>query len=403
MRVHDQCFKCGYCDTKLDKNSCKLKQNRLCCEKCIYLKEFIPFVPKIQDEQEPVPEEPDEKDIKQNGEAPGETTEEGGPPLDPAEADELAKELNHLQNAEIDSDDGGDEEIDEIFKDEKDKDKKKEGTKEKREDPIMWTKGGLLGVGAFGKVYEAINNKTGALIAVKQVTLEDDPNSETALELQNEINLMRKLRHKHIVQLLGIERQASTLSILMEFVPGKSLDSLLQRFGPLAEDVTSGYTKQILLALEYCHSKRVVHRDIKGKNILVDTNSCLKLADFGSAKAFHNREGKGTPGRTYNYTPLWTAPEVLLGDYDTKVDIWSLGCVIIEMTTAKPPWSEQNFENPFRALYHIGNSGAIPKLPENLSESGLEFIRLCLQRDPEKRPSASELLKHRWVENTKVD
>jgi serine/threonine protein kinase len=134
----------------------------------------------------------------------------------------------------------------------------------------------------------------------------------------------------------------------------------------------------------------------------VDQTGCLKLADFGSAKAFHNRESKAAPGRTYNYTPLWTAPEVLLGDYDTKVDIWSLGCVIIEMTSAKPPWSEQNFENPFRALYHIGNSGAIPKLPDHLSETAIEFLHLCLQRDPEKRASASDLLKHRWLEGVKL-
>jgi len=223
---------------------------------------------------------------------------------------------------------------------------------------------------------------------------------------------MRKLRHRNIVQLLGTERSGHTLSILMEYVPGKSLDSILSRYGSLQEDVICNYTKQILLALEYCHSKRVVHRDIKGKNILVDQTGCLKLADFGSAKAFHNellpaassaqkQDGKA-PSSTYNYTPLWTAPEVLHGDYDTKVDVWSLGCVIIEMATAKSPWAEQNFENPFRALYHIGNSGAIPKLPDTLSETGLEFLHLCLQRDPEKRSSASELLKHRWLETVKL-
>jgi len=262
----------------------------------------------------------------------------------------------------------------------------------------------LIGVGAFGKVYEAMNVKTGELIAVKQVTIEESSKEagEAMLELQNEIMLMRKLKHKNIVQLLGTERQGSTLSILMEYVPGKSLDSILTRYGSLAEDVICNYTKQILLALEYCHTKRVVHRDIKGKNILVDQTGCLKLADFGSAKAFHSRDEKAAPGRTYNYTPLWTAPEVLLGDYDTKVDIWSLGCVIIEMASAKPPWSEQNFENPFRALYHIGNSDAIPKIPDNLSETGLEFVLRCLQRDPDKRGSASELMKHRWLENVKL-
>jgi serine/threonine protein kinase len=89
---------------------------------------------------------------------------------------------------------------------------------------------------------------------------------------------------------------------------------------------------------------------------------------------------KDAPSVNYNYTPLWTAPEVLVGDYNAKVDIWSLGCVIIEMASAKPPWSEENFENPFRALYHIGNSNSIPKIPDTLSEIAKDLVRLCLQR-----------------------
>jgi len=396
MRVHESCFKCGYCDSKLDKVTCKLKKDRLCCDKCIYLKEFIPYVPKREETQADfVPDDsvPVEKENKTgNGEPVDDGTNLDGLAISGTGDGDEFEDLVGDGGGEEDDEDGED-----IFTEEKDK-----KGKEKKEETIQWRKGGLIGVGAFGKVYEAMNSKTGELIAVKQVTLEDDTNSESAKELQNEIQLMRKLRHRNIVQLLGTERVGSTLSILMEYVPGKSLDSILGRYGQLAEDVTCNYTKQILLALEYCHSKRVVHRDIKGKNILVDQTGCLKLADFGSAKAFHNRESKAAPGRTYNYTPLWTAPEVLLGDYDTKVDVWSLGCVIIEMTTAKPPWSEQNFENPFRALYHIGNSGAIPKLPDHLSEAGLEFILLCLQRDPEKRASASELLKHRWLEGVKL-
>jgi len=246
-----------------------------------------------------------------------------------------------------------------------------------------------------------MNTKTGEQFAVKQVTLEDS-NPEAMQEIQNEIMLMKELRHRNIVRLLGTERNGPTLSILMEYVPGKSLDSILSRYGSLHEDIIRGYTKQILLALEYCHNKHVVHRDIKGKNILVDLTGSLKLADFGSAKAFQSNKERVAPGHTYNYTPLWTAPEVLLGDYNNKVDIWSLGCVIIEMASAKPPWAEQNFENPFRALYHIGSSGAIPKLPDTLSESALEFLHLCLQRDPDKRLSATELLKHKWLEGIKV-
>jgi serine/threonine protein kinase len=142
------------------------------------------------------------------------------------------------------------------------------------------------------------------------------------------------------------------MNILMEYVPGSSLDAILQKFGALDEQVIRTYTRQLLEALNYCHGNRIIHRDIKGKNILVDTHGTLKLADFGSAKQFV--EAKAAPSLNYNYTPLWTAPEVLIGDYTYKIDIWSLGCVIIEMATAKQPWDEENFENPFRALYHIG-------------------------------------------------
>jgi len=361
--------------------------------------DLIPYVTKQREELDLTSDEPADKENK------GPTEQDD--PTGAVEVLTLGGDDDPLDEEPPFIDDGPlDEDEEELLKEKK----------EKKEEKIEWRRGGLIGVGAFGKVYEAMDVKTGTLIAVKQVTLEDasskDEKEATAAELQNEIDLMRKLRHRNIVQLLGTERSGHTLSILMEYVPGKSLDSILSRYGSLQEDVICNYTKQILLALEYCHSKRVVHRDIKGKNILVDQTGCLKLADFGSAKAFHNellpaassaqkQDGKA-PSSTYNYTPLWTAPEVLHGDYDTKVDVWSLGCVIIEMATAKPPWSEQNFENPFRALYHIGNSGAIPKLPDTLSETGLEFLHLCLQRDPEKRSSASELLKHRWLETVKL-
>jgi serine/threonine protein kinase len=146
-----------------------------------------------------------------------------------------------------------------------------------------------------------------------------------------------------------------------------------------------------------------VHRDIKGKNILVDSQGNIKLADFGSAKRFSNILGKAAPSVSYNYTPLWTAPEVLTGDYNSRVDIWSLGCVIIEMVSGKPPWSEQNFENPFRALYHIGNSDSLPKIPDSMSDAGRAFVLRCLTRDPDKRPSASKLLEDSWVDISDLD
>jgi len=100
----------------------------------------------------------------------------------------------------------------------------------------------------------------------------------------------------------------------------QSLDSLLEKFGGFSEKVIRSYTKQLLEALSYCHANRVVHRDIKGKNILCNSNGVIKLADFGSAKRFTNVMSKDAPSLSYNYTPLWTAPEVLVGDYNSKVD-----------------------------------------------------------------------------------
>lgn len=108
---------------------------------------------------------------------------------------------------------------------------------------------------------------------------------------------------------------------LSSFSPlSQSLDSLLEKFGGFSEKVIRSYTKQLLEALSYCHANRVVHRDIKGKNILCNSNGVIKLADFGSAKRFTNVMSKDAPSLSYNYTPLWTAPEVLVGDYNSKVD-----------------------------------------------------------------------------------
>jgi len=270
------------------------------------------------------------------------------------------------------------------------------------DEDIQWKKGGLIGSGSFGKVFMGMNTLTGELIAIKQVKVDSKDKESQLAQFESEIQLMRQLRHPNIVCLLGTQKQGRKLNIIMEYVPGSSLDALLDKFGALKEKVIKTFTRQILEALDYCHSHNVVHRDIKGKNILVDKCGTLKLADFGSAKQFENAMSNDAPSMNYNYTPLWTAPEVLKGDYNQKIDIWSTGCVMIEMATADKPWAEENFENPFRALYHIGNSEKIPVIPENLSDLGKEFLRLCLCRDPDNRPTAAELLVHPWL-NANMD
>jgi Protein kinase domain/LIM domain len=265
------------------------------------------------------------------------------------------------------------------------------------EPKIDWVRGDLIGKGSFGKVFCGMNTANGELIAVKQVKLSTSQDQEHAKAIESEVRLMRGLNHPNIVRFLGTQRVGDKLNILMEYVPSNSLESLLHRFGTFPEKVICNYTFQLLLALEYCHEARVVHRDIKGKNILVDAQGHLKLCDFGSAKEFANALSKDAPSVSFNYTPLWTAPEVLVGVYNSKVDVWSLGCVIVEMATGKPPWAEQNFENPFRALYHIGNTDSTPAIPEKLSPVAQSFLRACFVRDPDHRPSAKELLCHEWI------
>eukprot|EP01083_Nonionella_stella_P250572 865367_1 len=145
------------------------------------------------------------------------------------------------------------------------------------------------------------------------------------------------------------------------------------------------------------------HRqDIKGKNILISHDGKIKIADFGSAKLCDTTFGQShrlEPSMDYQYTPLWTAPEVLISlGYNDKVDIWSVGCVCIEMATANKPWNECQFESVFAALYHIGQPDHYPQYPSALSKQCKDFIKLCLNRDANKRCSASELLRHEFLD-----
>jgi predicted Ser/Thr protein kinase len=144
-------------------------------------------------------------------------------------------------------------------------------------------KGELIGKGQFGKVYVALL-ENGQWIAVKQMDIKSEEDEAHVKAMEKEVFLMEKLRHENIVSLLGTHRDGAHFYILMEYVAGKSLDVLLKNVGPFPEVTIRWYTLQLVRALAYMHMHGIVHRDIKGKNILVDTNGTLKLADFGSAK-----------------------------------------------------------------------------------------------------------------------
>ncbi|KAK4276646.1 hypothetical protein QN277_014772 [Acacia crassicarpa] len=265
----------------------------------------------------------------------------------------------------------------------------------------QWQKGKLIGRGTFGSVYHATNLETGASCAMKEVDLiPDDPNSANCIkQLEQEIKILRQLHHPNIVQYYGSEIIGDHLCIYMEYVHPGSVDKFVRANGEaMTESVVRNFTRHTLSGLAYLHSTKTIHRDIKGANLLVDASGTVKLADFGMAKAL--------TGKSYELSlkgsPYWMAPEVIKAamrkndnpDLAYAVDIWSLGCTIIEMLTGRPPWS--GFEGPQAMFKVLHNS---PPIPETLSSAGKDFLQGCFERDPANRPSAVKLLEHAFVQN----
>ncbi|VVA90565.1 unnamed protein product [Arabis nemorensis] len=266
--------------------------------------------------------------------------------------------------------------------------------------PISWRKGQLIGRGAFGTVYMGMNLDSGELLAVKQVLIAANCASKEKTqahiqELEEEVKLLKNLSHPNIVRYLGTVREDDTLNILLEFVPGGSISSLLEKFGPFPESVVRTYTKQLLFGLEYLHNHAIMHRDIKGANILVDNKGCIKLADFGASKQVAEL-ATISGAKSMKGTPYWMAPEVILQTgHSFSADIWSVGCTVIEMVTGKAPWSQQYKE--VAAIFFIGTTKSHPPIPDTLSSDAKDFLLKCLQEEPNLRPTASELLKHPFV------
>ncbi|XP_013653564.1 mitogen-activated protein kinase kinase kinase 5 isoform X3 [Brassica napus] len=267
----------------------------------------------------------------------------------------------------------------------------------------QWKKGKLIGRGTFGSVYVASNSETGALCAMKEVELfPDDPKSaECIKQLEQEIKLLSNLQHPNIVQYFGSEIVEDRFFIYLEYVHPGSINKYIRDHGggTMTESVVRNFTRHILSGLAYLHSKKTVHRDIKGANLLVDASGVVKLADFGMAKHLTGQRAD----LSLKGSPYWMAPELMQAvmqkdsnpDLAFAVDIWSLGCTIIEMFTGKPPWSE--FEGA-AAMFKVMRDS--PPVPESMSPEGKEFLRLCFQRNPAERPTASILLEHRFLKNS---
>ncbi|KAG5518345.1 hypothetical protein PMAC_003142 [Pneumocystis sp. 'macacae'] len=228
----------------------------------------------------------------------------------------------------------------------------------------------LIGKGRYGKVYLAMNAITGEMLAVKQVKIYDNLNNqdhEYQKELINALNMeietMKDLDHPNIVQYLGYERTDTTISIFLEYISGGSIGRCLRKYGKIDKPTIQLFTRQILEGLTYLHSQGILHRG----------------------------------------TIFWMAPEVIQNrkqGYSAKIDIWSLGCLVLEMFAGKRPWSN---DEAIGAMFKLGNRSQAPPIPDDIisdiKDDALDFLKSCFIVDPSIRPTAQALLKHPFIEN----
>lgn len=268
----------------------------------------------------------------------------------------------------------------------------------------------LLGTGAFGVVYLGVHQTTGKWIAVKKISVKaagggsanasgSAQNKKKAHiasqldEIVEEIRLMKDLDHDHIVKYLHAERNEEELTIFMEYMSGGSLAGMLKKFDVLPEPMLRVYMLQAIQGVAYLHQRNIVHRDIKADNILLHSDGTVKLSDFGTSREVSDSANL----LTVTGTPWFMAPEVIKGTgHGASADIWSIGCTMIQMVRGQAPFSE--YSSPVTAMYHVALNpqNVLRYIPETVSPALRECLHWCLQETPSLRPTALQLLGHRF-------
>ncbi|GAA5868144.1 hypothetical protein JCM3774_001036 [Rhodotorula dairenensis] len=317
--------------------------------------------------------------------------EEGIVQVDEADADEIESDFDDEMS---DDEDFEEDDLDE-----------EPGTAKPEVKGMKWIKGALIGAGSFGSVYLGMNPMTGSLMAVKQVELptgtsHNEERKKGMLDaLEREIELLKVLQHDNIVQYLDSSTDDKHLNIFLEYVPGGSVAALLQNYGAFEEALVSKFVRQILTGLEYLHEREIIHRDIKGANILVDNKGNIKISDFGISKKVEDNllTGAKVHRPSLQGSVYWMAPEVVKQTaYTSKADIWSLGCLVVEMLTGAHPWANLT---QMQAIFRIGSSSR-PTVPDDISTEANDFLDQTFEIEHEDRPAATDLLQHAFIRDS---
>jgi len=280
-----------------------------------------------------------------------------------------------------------------------------------------------IGEGTYGVVYKARHKETSSIVALKKIRLENEDEGVPSTAMR-EISLLKELVHPNVVSLQEVYLTESRLYLVFEFLSmdlKRYLDNLPEE-EYIDKMLLKSYLYQVLEALLFCHKRRVIHRDLKPQNLLIDSNGIIKLADFGLARAFI------IPLRAYTHevVTLWyRAPEVLLGcpRYATPVDMWSVGCIFAEMATKRPLFhGDSEIDQLFRIFRTMGTpteevwpgvtslkayKNTFPCWKRNvcralvpqLDDVGLDLLEKMLIYDPQKRLNAKSAVLHPYFDD----
>uniref|UniRef100_A0AAX7UGP6 non-specific serine/threonine protein kinase n=1 Tax=Astatotilapia calliptera TaxID=8154 RepID=A0AAX7UGP6_ASTCA len=282
-----------------------------------------------------------------------------------------------------------------------------------KEDPEkLFTDLHEIGHGSFGAVYFARDVQTNDVVAIKKMSYSGKQSSEKWQDIIKEVKFLQRIQHPNTIEYKGCYLREHTAWLVMEYCLGSASDLLEVHKKPLQEVEIAAITHGALQGLAYLHSQTMIHRDIKAGNILLTEPGQVKLADFGSASiACPANSFVGTPYCIVNVMPslffvifFRMAPEVILamdeGEYDGKVDIWSMGITCIELAERKPPLFNMN---AMSALYHIAQNDSPTLQSSEWTDYFRNFVDSCLQKLPQDRPNSEELLKHAFVQRERPE